>query len=73
MILIEGADYFVRLVDLPDSVNGIVSPNNDGTFNIYLRADRFMPDLLDAYTHELEHIVYDDFYNDLPIEEVEGR
>lgn len=73
MILIEGADYFVRIVDLPDHVNGIVSPNFDGTYNVYLRSDRFLPDLINDYTHEYSHMLYDDFYNDLPIEEVEGR
>lgn len=70
-MIIENADYFIRLVTLPPTVNGIVSPNNDGTFNMYLSANKFPPDLIDDYIHEFRHIDDDDFYNGKPIGEIE--
>ena len=72
-MIIEGADYFVRMVALPPHVRGIVAPNDDGTFNMYLDPRSGPSMLLDTYFHELEHIEYDDFYSDKPIEEIEGR
>ena len=70
-MIIENADYFIRLVTLPPTVNGIVSPNNDGTFNMYLSAGRFKPEIIDDYIHEYEHIDNDDFNNGKTIEEIE--
>lgn len=71
-MIIENADYFVRLVPLPSCVGGVVSPNEDGTFNMYLNANKSKEDLIDDYIHEYEHIDNDDFYNGKPIEEVES-
>ena len=31
-------DYYLRLVDLPRSVEGVSVPNNDGSFDIYINA-----------------------------------
>ena len=69
---IEGADYYIRLIDLPYTIGGFVAPNEDGTFNIYLNARRSPEAQLETYFHEMEHIEDDDFYNGLPIQEVEG-
>jgi hypothetical protein len=70
--LIEGADYFVRVVPFPIcKVGGMVMPNDDGTYSVYLndRVDYYRQ--RKAGEHELDHIVNGDFYNDRPITEVE--
>ena len=72
-MLIENADYFVRLIDLPGSVGGACNPNEDGTFNIYLNSnfstdrDRMVADFL----HEWEHLENDDLFGDKEIAAVE--
>ena len=71
MTIIENADYFIRLLKLPGSVGGIVTPNDDGTFSMYLNADHSGDMLLDDYIHELLHIARDDFYTGKPISEIE--
>ena len=72
-MLIENADYFVRLVDLPGSVGGACNPNEDGTFNIYLNAnlttDRDR--LVENFLHEWEHLEDDDLFGDKAVEEIE--
>lgn len=65
-------DHIVRIVNLPWGVHGCVTPNDDGTFSIYLNARDTHERNIKAYWHEVGHIVRDDFYNGLPIEEVEG-
>lgn len=71
MRYLDGADYFVRIVKFPVPIGGLVSPNEDGTFNIYINDD-FPPDRrLKSYIHEVSHIENNDFYNEKPIEEVE--
>ena len=62
----------VRLVNLPWGVHGCVSPNDDGTFNVYLNARETREGNREAYLHEVGHIIRGDFWNGLPIEEVEG-
>ena len=72
-MLIENADYFVRLVDLPGSVGGAVNPNEDGTYNLYVNA-RFSTDrerIVDEFLHEWEHLENDDLYGDKEIAAVE--
>lgn len=71
MTILEGADYFIRVVDLPPRCGGLVSPNPDGTFNVYLDAKRDKLEQIEAYIHEFEHMDNDDFYNGLPIEQIE--
>ena len=70
-MMIENADYFIRVIPMPTRLKGMVAPNEDGTFNMYLSATRFKPEIIDDYIHEYEHIDDDDFYNDKPIEEIE--
>lgn len=72
MTFLEGADYFVRLVDLPPELGGLVSPNDDGTYNVYLNARRDREHNIDTYCHEVfEHIENNDFQNGKPIEDIE--
>ena len=71
MTIIEGADYFVRLVDLPPRIGAQVVSNGDGTFSIYLDSKKGRFEQIDDYIHEFDHIEDDDFYNDKPITEIE--
>lgn len=70
-MLIENADYFIRYMDLPPGIFAFVTPNDDGTFSIYLDPRRSHDQQLADCRHEICHIVNDDFYNGLPISEVE--
>jgi len=73
-IPIEGADYFVRAVDLKDdSINAAVRPNDDGTYSVYLNTRASSEAQHAAMDHELEHISEDDFNNEKPISEIENR
>lgn len=69
---IEGADYWVRYMVLPPGIYAFVTPNDDGTFSIYLDPRRSRSQLFDDLDHELDHIKRDDFYNGLPIQVVEN-
>lgn len=71
--IIEGADYFIRLISLPGSVGGFLTPNDDGTFSMYLNKEHSGELLVEDYLHEFEHIVYDDLYDGKTIDEVEHR
>ena len=67
-------DYFVRLVELPRTVNGVTLPNDDGTFDIYLNRLLTDDEQKTALEHEIEHIIQDHFYNDVkPIRQIEAE
>lgn len=56
--------YFVRLVPLPASVDGVTVPNDDGTFDIYLNANLCEAKQQDRLQHEIKHIIEDHFYQE---------
>ena len=64
---IEGADYFIRYMELPPKIYAFVHPNEDGTYVIILDPRRDRLTQIDDYIHELWHIIRDDFYNGEPI------
>lgn len=66
-------DYFVRLVQMPYKVKGVTTRNDDGTFNIFINSIIPENQQRDALEHELDHIDDDDFFNDAPACEIEGR
>ena len=67
-------DYFVRLVELPRTVNGVTLPNDDGTFDIYLNSLLTEDEQKTALEHEIEHIIQDHFYNDVkPLRQIEAE
>lgn len=70
---IENADYYIYLAPLPVGVHALVSDNGDSTYSLYLNEREDYEHWLDAYIHELLHIVRDDFNNGLPITVVEQR
>lgn len=71
-MLLENADYFVRLVPFPPGkIDGCVTPNDDGTFSIYIDANAPREKQIKALNHEVEHLERDDFYTEAPIECIE--
>lgn len=73
MKYIEGVDYFVRIIPFPvNSIGGLVTPNDDGTYSIYINANVDSNRQRKAYQHEVKHIVNGDFYSGKSIEEIEG-
>ena len=68
----DDIDFFVRLVPFPRGpVHGALVTNPDGTYSMYIDANALDEEQRRAYWHEYEHMVYDDFNNGKPIEEVE--
>lgn len=64
-------DYFVRSVKLPKNVDGVVVPNDDGTFDIYLNASQPRELQEKWLRHEINHIREDHFYRALSIVSIE--
>ena len=60
-VILENADYFVRLVDLPIGIHGFVVPNDDGTFSVYINARDSHVRQRQACRHEKKHIARNDF------------
>lgn len=59
---LENADFFVRTVDMPPSIHGSVTPNDDGTFSVYINAKDSAERQRKALEHEVKkHIEGDDF------------
>jgi len=73
MLPIEGADYFIRMLKLPDGVRGAVRLNSDGTFSLYLNPEYDFEHELDTYEHELWHIIRDDLYGEKRISDLEWK
>ena len=64
-------EVFIRNVPLPYKVHGLVTPNDDGTYNVYLN-ENLPEELRRRYlSHELAHIAKDHLYDDRPVAELE--
>ena len=73
MKYIEGVDYWVRLVEFPNTASPSVAVSNgDGTFTIYVNS-RCSPGQRErGLRHELEHLAGEHFYrDDQPVSELE--
>lgn len=68
---IEGVDYYVRIVDLPIGIGGMVTPNEDGTYSVYINARLSRQQNINSLEHERNHMAHDDFSRDLPVETLE--
>ena len=65
-------EFIVRMVNLPGSIHGAVRLSEDGFANIYIN-DQLAPDARRrAFDHEAAHLKNGDFYNETPVEEIEG-
>lgn len=68
---ILNCDYFIYYEKLPWSVHGMVTPNDDDTYSIFIN-NRLTDALqLAAFVHEIRHIQMDDLYNSKPLKDVE--
>ena len=72
-MLIEGADYFVRLVPFPADakIHGLVLLNDDGTFSVYLDSQTPPERRKRAMRHEFSHMTHDDMFGDKSILSIE--
>lgn len=57
-------EYYVRLVPLPASIDGVTVPNDDGTFDIYLNSNLCEARQQDRLQHEIKHVLEDHFYQE---------
>ena len=71
-MILPDADYFVYYAPFPLSVRGVVTPNDDGTFSIFINSRLNDLEKRKAYRHEVHHIENDDFYNGRPLQLIEG-
>ena len=73
--MIEGADFFVRLVDFPVGAgsNGMLILNSDGTYSVYLNARASADKIKKAMRHEYAHMANDDMYGDKEIRSCEAN
>lgn len=74
-MLIENADYFVRIVDFPvgcGGCNGVVALNDDGTYSVYINARASEEQKKRAMRHEYDHMANDDMYGDKDIRDIEN-
>lgn len=69
---LEGCDYFIYYMKLPPKIWAFITPNDDGTYSMFLDPRRSFDQMLDDYEHELWHIIREDFYNNKPIWVVEA-
>ena len=64
-------DVYVRIVKLPSQVRGLSMPGLDG-MNVYISEDLDENQRLEAYDHEMKHIVNGDFEK-TDVQEIESR
>ena len=71
--MIEGRDFFVRVVDFPKGVNrvGFVLLNSDGTYSVYINSRASKYAQRKAMRHEFNHMANDDMYGDRDIRQIE--
>lgn len=69
--ILEGVDYFIRVVPFPVPVGEMVTLNEDGTYNMYLNADYMGEDMRRHFLHGLNHIICDDLHGDKKIIDLE--
>ncbi len=65
-------DFCVRIIDLPHSVKGFVTYDEEGFPNIYLNARIARYEQQRAMQHELAHISREDAFSDAEIRSIES-
>ena len=71
MPLREGIDYYIYFRIMPPKIYAFITPNDDGTFSVYLDPRRSYLQRKRDLDHELNHILNNDFYNGLPLQQIE--
>lgn len=69
---LEG-EYIIRVMDMPECLNGMVKYDEDDFANIYVNAKLNTRARQRAADHELTHIINDDIHNADDIRTVESR
>ena len=59
--------FFVRLIPLPPSVEGVTIPNDDGTYDVYVNVNLPVERRRAALAHEIKHIRNDHLYDQRPV------
>ena len=63
--------YYVRLIELPRTVEGVTVPNGDGSFSIYINSLLSEAQRQETLRHELRHVERGHFYTEQDITVVE--
>lgn len=69
---LEG-EYIIRVMDMPECLNGMVKYDENDFANVYVNAKLNAEERQKAADHELTHVINDDIHNDDPIEVIESR
>ena len=69
---LEG-EYIIRVMDMPECLNGMVKYDENDFANIYVNAKLNAEARQKAADHELTHVINDDIHNSDPIEVIEAR
>lgn len=64
-------DVFIRYMNLPHYVKGQVLLDENGDYNVYINNNYGIEVQQQTLEHELNHIKKQDFYNALPIRDIE--
>jgi Zn-dependent peptidase ImmA (M78 family) len=73
-VLVPGVDYVIRIIPLPDKVNGFVTYDDENRANIYINSNLDRESQRKTVLHELRHVLENDVSNDVGIQQVEqGR
>ena len=68
--MISDADYCIRYIDMPCSIKAF-TVEDSGFYSIYVNSKLNCEQNYASIRHELEHIHKDDFYNPIPVDELE--
>lgn len=71
MVVLEDADYFIRYIELPMTVGGFVTTNDDGTYSMYINQNHDPETQLEDYIHEYKHILFQDLHGVKNIRDIE--
>lgn len=69
--MLTDGDYIVRMINLPGDINSAVRLSEDGFGNIYINDQLSPKEKRKAFDHEIRHLEREDFWNGLPISEIE--
>ena len=60
-------DVFVRVLKLPKKVKGVTVTDSDGAYCVFINSEISDKEQKQALEHELRHIKFQHFYNNLPV------
>lgn len=72
--MVEGVDYFIRVVDFPNYASrALTVENEDGTFSVYLNSRFTREQVAARLPHELAHMENSHFQDPRPVSIVEAE